>query len=80
MNPALTWWRRYRRCGVSLDRDENQLRQREADRAVRQSRASRRAVEADWPEVHHVARELRQAQTQNHFADAFRQLIEGGRE
>lgn len=68
-------WRRH--IGVSLKRDETLRRTREAEAAVRQSRASRRAVEAAWPEVRQVAGQLRRARETNHFAEGFRQLIEG---
>jgi len=71
------WWPR-RRTRVCLRRDETQLRQREAEQAVRLSRASRRAAEDALPEVQRVAAQLRGMRQRNHFAESIRRAIEEG--
>jgi len=74
------WWpRKHASGGVCIKRSETQLRQREAEQAVRTSRAGRRAAEAGWPEVREVAEELRQMRQDNHFAESFRRLLQEDR-
>ncbi|WP_455680740.1 DUF7620 family protein [Streptomyces pseudovenezuelae] len=53
--------------------------QREADRALSRSRDARKTIQANWPEVNHRSTRLRSERVQNHFAEMFRQALEGGR-
>lgn len=52
--------------------------QREAESALSRAQKARRAVEAHRPIVDRVAARLAHEREQNHFAEIFRQALEGG--
>ena len=51
--------------------------QRDADKALARSRKARREVEAHRPAVTEIAERLAHERRQNHFAEMFRQALEG---
>lgn len=53
--------------------------QREAESALSRSREARKKIQANWPEVNHRSTRFRNEREQNHFAEMFRQALEGGR-
>lgn len=53
--------------------------QREADSALSRAQEARREVEASRPAVNRVAARLARERERNHFAEMFRQALEGGR-
>lgn len=52
--------------------------QREADRALSRTRDARREILANRPEVKRRSSNLRRERQENHFAELFRAVLEGG--
>jgi hypothetical protein len=52
--------------------------QREADSALTRARAARKEVESHGPAIAKVAARLARERERNHFAEIFRNALEGG--